>query len=201
MNEISGEQIQKAAAVIRNGGLVASPTETCYGLIVDPFNEHALRKLFRVKQRPEIKPVLVLISNRSQLEMLVSSIPENAVKLMDHFWPGPLTMIFPARPDLSSILTGNTSTVGVRISPNPFATALLKACGIPLTATSANKSGNNAAVSAGEVRAIFGNDVDLILDGGKTPGRLGSTLIGFKGDQITCIREGRIPFQDILNAV
>jgi len=198
---ITEEQIHHAASVIQNGGLVAFPTETYYGLGADPFNEDALQQLFRVKQRSALKPVLVLIGSTDQLAMLTSSVPETARRLMDRFWPGPLTMVLPARPELSSILTGNTSTVGVRLSPHPVAAAILQACGTPLTATSANKSGDDAAVSAAEVRAIFGNEVDLVVDGGKTPGRLGSTLIGFQKGQVQCIREGCIPFQDILNAI
>ncbi len=195
------DQIRRAASVIHNGGLVAFPTETYYGLAVDPFNEDGLQRLFRVKQRPQLKPVLVLVASEDQLAMLASSVPETARTLMDHFWPGPVTIVLPARRELSSILTGNTATVGVRLSPHPVAAALLQACGTPLTATSANKSGHPAAVTADEVRAIFGDEVDFILDGGKTPGKCGSTLVGVEDGKILCIREGRVPFQDILNAV
>jgi L-threonylcarbamoyladenylate synthase len=201
LNGILYDQVRHAASVIQDGGLVAFPTETYYGLAVDPFNEHALQRLFRVKNRPVMKPVLVLIASLDQLEMLASSVPETAAGLMEHFWPGSVTMVLPARPDLSRILTGSTSTVGVRLSPHPVATALVKACGIPLTATSANTSGDPAAVSADEVRSIFGGEVDFILDGGKTPGRHGSTLIGFGEKKVECIREGVVRFQDILDAI
>ncbi|MDH3330161.1 MAG: L-threonylcarbamoyladenylate synthase [Desulfobulbaceae bacterium] len=198
---VSENEVIRAAEVIRKGGVVAFPTETYYGLAVDPLNGKALQKLFKIKDRPALKPVLLLIADRSQLGRVTTSVPELAARLMDRFWPGPLTLVLPARPELSSLVTGNTGTVGVRLSPHPVAAALLKACGIPLTATSANRSGEAPAVTAEDVRAIFGSQIDFVLDGGKTPGKLGSTLVGFKEKNVQCIREGCIPFQDILDTI
>jgi L-threonylcarbamoyladenylate synthase len=198
---VSENEIIRAAEAIRKGGVVAFPTETYYGLAVDPLNGKALQKLFKIKDRPALKPVLLLIADRSQLERVTTSVPELAERLMDRFWPGPLTLVLPARPELSFLVTGNTGTVGVRLSPHPVAADLLKACGIPLTATSANRSGEAPAVTAEDVGAIFGSQIDFVLDGGKTPGKLGSTLVGFKEKNVQCIREGCIPFQDILDAI
>ncbi|MDW7772468.1 MAG: L-threonylcarbamoyladenylate synthase [Desulfobulbaceae bacterium] len=198
---VSAHDVAAAAEIIRDGGVVAFPTETYYGLAVDPFNEKALHRLFQVKGRPGLKPVLLLVAGRSQLAQITGPVPETAEKLMDRFWPGPLTLVLPSRPELSSYITGKTGTVGVRLSPHPAATALLGACGIPLTATSANRSGEAPAETAEEVRAIFGSQVDFVLDGGRTPGRIGSTLVGFEQDGIHCIREGCIPFREILAAV
>lgn len=200
LDGVSGLEIEKAASLIRAGGIVAYPTETYYGLGVDPFNTPALTRLFQVKNRPVVKPVLVLVADRMQIALLAREIPATAQLLMDRFWPGPLTLVLPARPELSPLLTGGTGTVGVRLSPHPLATAILHAFGAPLTATSANRSGRNPAVTAGEVRAAFGREVDLILDGGRTPGKRGSTLIGISGSQVTCIREGCISFADVLRA-
>lgn len=198
---VSEKEILRAVEVIRKGGVVAFPTETYYGLAVDPFNERALQKLFKAKGRPDLKPVLLLVAGRSQLERVATSVPDLAEKLMDRFWPGPLTLVLPARPELSKHVTGNTGTVGVRLSPHPVATALLKACGIPLSATSANKSGEAPAVTAEEVQAVFGSQIDFVLDGGKTPGKLGSSLVGCKNGNVQCIREGCIPFQEILDSI
>ena len=198
---IPPDQIQKAAAVIRRGGIIAFPTETYYGLGADPFNEGALKKLYTIKNRPFIKPVLVLVASRDQISILASSVPETAFHLMDTFWPGPLTMVLPARPELSPVLTGNTGTVGIRHSPHPVAAALLEACGTPVTATSANISGQEPAVSADDVKRMFRDTIDFILDGGRTPGMMGSTLIGFRDSQVTVIREGCIPYKDIASAV
>ena len=201
VSDIPSEEIDRAVVLLRSGGLVAFPTETYYGLAVDPFNESALQRLFRVKKRPQVKPVLVLISGKGQLNILAENIPDIAIHLIDNFWPGPLTVVLPARSTMSGLLTGGTSTIGIRHSPHPVASSLLHSMGGPVTATSANRSGEPAAVSAEDVRHIFGNEVDMILDGGSTPGKLGSTLIGFEQGQVKCIREGCIPFARILNAL
>ncbi len=191
------QEIVEAVAVLRDGGLVAFPTETYYGLAVDPFNEQALERLFTVKKRLRLKPVLVLLAEREQLGLLAAEIPDIAGPLMDHFWPGPLTMVFPARPELPALLTGGTASVGVRQSPHPLAIELVRAFGSPLTATSANRSGEEAAVSGEEVRRLFGAEIDLVLDGGATPGRAGSTLIAVTRQGIHRIREGCIAFREI----
>jgi L-threonylcarbamoyladenylate synthase len=196
----SGQDIARAAARLRVGGIVAYPTETYYGLAVDPFNENALARLFQLKNRPAVKPVLVLVADRAQVDLLAGQITVTARHLMDRFWPGPLTLVLPARSGLSRFLTGGTGTVGLRLSPHPVAAALLQAFGAPLTATSANRSGQDPAVTAGEVRAAFASGVDLILDGGETPGKMGSTLVGVCGSRVTCIREGRISFAQVMQA-
>lgn len=196
----SGREIEKAASLLRAGGIVAYPTETYYGLGVDPFNEQALARLFKVKNRPSVKPVLVLVADRGQVALLAREISGAALRLMDRFWPGPLTLVLPARSELSPFLTGGTGTVGVRLSPHPAALSLLQAFAAPLTATSANRSGQDPAVTAGEVQTAFGSEVDLILDGGKTPGKKGSTLVGVSGSQVTCIREGCISFARVMQA-
>jgi L-threonylcarbamoyladenylate synthase len=192
--------IRIAAGTIREGGIVAFPTETYYGLAVDPFNEEALRKLFLLKGRPRLKPVLLLVADGKQLARVAVSVPAGAEKLMRHFWPGPLTLVLPARPGLSSYVTGNTGTVGVRISPHPVAGRLLAECAIPLTATSANMANGVPAVTAGEVRKIFGDRIDFVVDGGKAPGGPGSTLVGFSAGKMECIRKGRIPWGEIFEA-
>jgi L-threonylcarbamoyladenylate synthase len=193
--------INQAAAILKDGGLIAFPTETYYGLAVDPFNEAALKRLFSIKKRPAVKPVLVLIPSREDIFQMIDAVPDAAGKLMDRFWPGPLTMVFSARRELSVMLTGGTGTVGVRISPHPIAQALLKAYGGPLTATSANISGEIAAVTEAEVKNTFGSDIDMVLGGGRTPGKKPSTLIKFNGNSIECIREGCIPFSEITRAI
>jgi L-threonylcarbamoyladenylate synthase len=197
---VSGREIEQAASLLRAGGIVAFPTETYYGLGVDPLNEEALTRLFRIKNRPALKPVLVLVADQEQVSLLAREISPTARRLMGRFWPGPLTLVLPARPELSAHLTGGTGTVGVRLSPQPLAAELLRNFGGPLTATSANRSGQAPAVTADEVRVAFGSEVDLILDGGRTHGEKGSTLVGVSGKRITCIREGRLSFGEVLQA-
>ncbi len=183
-----------AAALLRTGGLVAFPTETYYGLAVDPFNRQALERLFQVKRRPRQLPILVLIDAIGRLSLLTDSVPAVYRLLIDQFWPGPLTLVCPALPSLPSELTGKTGTVGVRWSPNETANALIEAFGGPITATSANLTGFPAATSAEDVARMFDDGIDLILDGGNTPGGSGSTLVGLDGGTMQCIREGKVPF-------
>jgi L-threonylcarbamoyladenylate synthase len=190
--------LNRAIAILNQGGVVAFPTETYYGLAVDPLNPLALNHLFSLKQRETSKPILTLVDDRESLPLLVQEIPPPYVPLMDEFWPGPLTLIFQARVNLPALLTAGTGTVGVRQSSHPFARQLLRAFGRPITATSANISGNNAAVDAYEVRSQFGSRIDMVFDGGRTPGIVGSTIVGFAGKTIKLIREGVIPFEDIL---
>lgn len=186
------ERIGQAARTLVAGGIVAFPTETCYGLAVDPFNEHALERLFRVKHRPADKPVLLLISSASFLESLVTHIPDIYLPLIERFWPGPLTLIFPALPGLSPLVTGGTGTVGIRISPHPVALALVETfCGA-ITATSANLSGKSPARSAAQIRDLFGETVDVVLDGGMTPASLCSTVVRESEGALQLVRPGVI---------
>ncbi len=186
---ISFQSLQEAATIIKQGGVVAFPTETYYGLAVDPFNEAALDKLFRLKKRPENKPLLTLISGLDQLLSLAESVPPCFSPLIK-LWPAPLTLVFPARKELSSRLTAGTKTIGVRISPHPVALRFVELCGHPITATSANISGAIAVNSAQAVAAQFPRDLDYIIDGGKTPGGAGSTLVGSVADHPVLLRRG-----------
>lgn len=188
---VSFQSLQEAAIVIKQGGVVAFPTETYYGLAVDPFNDAALEKLFKLKKRPENKPLLTLISGLDQLLTLAEAVPPCFSPLIK-LWPAPLTLVFPARMGLSDRLTAGTKTIGVRISPHPVAQCFVELCGHPVTATSANLSGAQAAISAQEVAAQFPVDIDYIIDGGITPGGLGSTLVGCVDDCPTLLRRGTL---------
>lgn len=193
---IPAERIDEAADWIRRGGVVAFPTETYYGLAVNPFDEAAVARLFALKQRPSAKPILLLIEEAGQLGRLASCFPALYGPLMT-FWPGPLTLVFPARSTLSPLVTGNTGTVAARVSSHPTARLLVSRVGHPITATSANISGQPATVTAAEVVAAFGPSVDCILDGGRTPGGKGSTLVGLVADEPVLLREGVIDFAAI----
>ncbi|MBI4791439.1 MAG: threonylcarbamoyl-AMP synthase [Deltaproteobacteria bacterium] len=188
--------LRDALDVIRRGGVVAIPTETYYGLAVDPFNRDAVARLFALKKRSAAKPLLTLIPGRQHLALLTAAIPPVYPPLMD-FWPGPLTLVFQARLTLSPLVTGGTGTVGARISSHPVAQLLVRALDQPVTATSANISGHAAAVTADEVRAAFGGSIDLVIDGGRTPGGMGSTLVGVRDGRLLLIRAGVIDFEKI----
>ncbi len=191
------ERICDAVACIKNGGLISFPTESYYGLGVDPFSEKAVKRLFDVKMRKSAKAVLVLIAERESLFDLVASIPDVYTQLMDAFWPGPLTLLFPARNRILRLLLGGTGNIGIRISSNSVATEVCRKLGGPVTATSANLSGMEPARSASDVVNIFGENIDLVLDGGSSDAQAGSTIVGCKDGDLYLVREGLIPWKQI----
>ncbi len=184
--------VAEAVVILRRGGVVAFPTETYYGLAVDPGNENALKRLYRLKRREPEKAILVLIENSDKITSVAASVPDQYIPLMAKYWPGALTMIFPAKKSLSTILTGNTGTVAVRVSPHPLARALVQTFGKAVTATSANLSGQSPARSASEVRNTFGDRVDYIIDGGQTIAGRCSTLVGIRKTKLIILREGQV---------
>ena len=184
--------INKASDILLSGGLVAYPTESFYGLAVDSTNENAIRRLFLLKQRSPGRPLLILIPSVEALDQYVAHIPPIAHQLIDEFWPGALTLVFEAGPKVSPLLTAGTDKIGIRLSPHPVATALAQAIGAPITGTSANISGKPACRNAGEVSGSFKEWVDLILDGGATTGKIGSTVLDITVDPPLILREGMI---------
>lgn len=187
-----GTSVDLAVELLRQGRIVAFPTETYYGLAVDPKNESAVTALFNLKKRPIEKPLLLLVKNTSQLSHLISYVPPELKPLMAKYWPGPLTLIFPAHPSINNIITAGTGTVAIRISPHQVAENLVREFGGAITATSANISGMPPAKCAQEVVDMFGNDIDYVLDGGGTTAGLCSTIIGVKKSQLQVIRIGVI---------
>jgi len=175
------------------------PTETFYGLGVNPFDEHAVDRLLQLKGRTDGKPILVLIGQRAQLPSLVRRISSVANLLMDAFWPGPLTIVFPVGNSLPHNLTAGTGTVGVRLSSCRPLAELLTICG-PLTGTSANRVGGSPAREAHQVQDAMGKDVDLIIDAGPTPGGLPSTVVDARRT-VRLIREGAITRQMLQNVL
>jgi len=186
-----------AVAVLGQGGIVALPTETYYGLAVDPFNPAALERLFVVKRRSPDKPVLVLVEDDRHLARMIPALPPIFQLLTQRFWPGPLTLVCPARPELPRLLTGSSATVGLRRSSHPLAARLVRAWDGPLTATSANLSGRTPARNAAEVVAQFGDAIDLLLDGGPCPGAAPSTLVGVRDGELVLLRAGVVDFSII----
>lgn len=189
--------LSKAADVIKSGGLVAMPTESFYGLAVSATNTRAIQRLLDVKKRSSDRPILILIPSVEHLDQYVTHTPEIARLLMDEFWPGGLTLIFESKPILPRELTAGTGKIGIRLSSHPVATALTQAVGLPITATSANISGQPACSSAKEVFQSLGESVDLILDGGETAGGKGSTVLDVTVDPPVVVREGMVSWEKI----
>jgi L-threonylcarbamoyladenylate synthase len=191
------EVIQDAAKVILSGGVVAVPTESFYGLAVHALNEKAIERLFAVKRRREDNPLLILISSGETLDSYAMNVSKRARKLVESFWPGGLTLVFFAAPILPPSLTAGTSKIGVRLSGHPVPRALAKAVGAPITGTSANRSGQPSCSTAEEVMEAVGEDIDLILDGGRTPGEEGSTVLDVTLDPPVVVREGIVSREEL----
>jgi L-threonylcarbamoyladenylate synthase len=187
----------EAGKILLSGGLVAYPTESFYGLAADANNETAIKRLFNAKKRSSGSPVLILIPAVEVLDKYVHHIPPTAMKLIKKFWPGGLTLVFEAGPDISPLLTSGTGTIGIRLSSHPVATALTRAIGAPISGTSANLSGEPPCRNADEVRRSLGNAVDLILDGGETQGVVGSTVLDVSVEPPRILRQGMVSQDEI----
>jgi len=198
------DRIDEAVAILKDGGVVAFPTETFYGLGADARNEAAIDKIFGIKGRDFRNPILVVIGDRGHLEAFAADIPLQARKLMDRFWPGPLTIVFRAAPPVSPKLTAGSGKIGIRLTSHPVAMEISKRLGGPVTATSANFSGAPECSAAAEVLSQLQGKIGGIVDGGQTPGGKGSTIVDVTTSPIKIIREGIIPaalIQDTLSTM
>src|SRR5579864_4916197 len=169
--------IAEAAALLRAGGLVAFPTETVYGLAANALSADAVSRIFAAKGRPAGNPVIVHVADAAGARALVDDWPAAAERLAERFWPGPLTLVLPRSRQVPDLVTAGGSTVGVRVPAHPVALALLHACGLPLAAPSANRSTRLSPTRAAHVLGDLGDRIDLLLDGGATPGGLESTVL------------------------
>lgn len=191
--DLSDLSLRGAADIVRGGGIIAFPTETFYGLGACPFDARAVQRIVDLKGRSlRAGPVLVLIRSRADLAALVSEITPAAERLMEACWPGPLTLVFRAAEAVPSVLTAGTGTIGVRLPAHPDVQRLLEAVGGPLTGTSANRSGRPPATTAEDIDRALGDGVDVILNGGPTPGGLPSTVVDTTVDPPRLLREGRV---------
>jgi L-threonylcarbamoyladenylate synthase len=195
------ESYPRIASVIANGGVIAFRTDTFYGLGADPFNRDAVQKIKQLKGREDGKPILVVISDRQQVGRFISG-PSTAFDLLARtFWPGPLTLIGKAAPEVLEDLAAGTETIGLRLPGDDTVRALVQVCGGALTATSANPSYQEPAETAQEVRDYFGDTVDLIVDGGDAKVDQPSTVVDTCDSEPRLIREGVIPWSAIQAAI
>jgi L-threonylcarbamoyladenylate synthase len=191
----NAEAIQTALEILRKGGLVAFPTDTVYGMGALAFDGKAVESIYVAKMRPIEKAIPVLIADAADMEKVGMDIPEVAYQLAARFWPGPLTCIVPKKPTLPEAVSA-TDTVGVRVPDHEVARAILRAAG-PMAVTSANISGQPSPSTAQEVLAQLGGRIDLIIDGGITPGGVPSTLVDCTGEELKILREGPISMEEI----
>jgi L-threonylcarbamoyladenylate synthase len=188
----AASSLDAAVKAVREGGIIAYPTETFYGLGVDAFNTAAVERLVKLKARPGGKPISIIIKDACVLKTVVSEVPPAATELIRRFWPGPLTIVFKAVDRLPGALTGSNATIGVRVSAHPTAARLAAELSVPLTATSANPSGEEPPVTPEEVLSYFGKTLDVLIDGGRLPGRLASTVVDVTGAEAKILRAGAI---------
>jgi L-threonylcarbamoyladenylate synthase len=188
--------VLQAVRALAQGQPVAIPTDTVYGLAVDPFRPGATDRIFAVKRRPRDVSLPVLVTGVEQALSLATAVPDLALELMAAYWPGPLTLVLPARAGLEADLGDDELTVGVRSPDHPVPQALCAATG-PLATTSANRHGSPPLVSAEEVAAAFGDSVSVVLDGGICTGSP-STVVDCTGQELKLLREGRIPWAELV---
>ena len=193
----SDEAVHQAAEILRRGGIVAFPTETVYGLGADAFSPLAVARIFEVKKRPHFDPLIVHVASQVDLDKLVSEIPSDARKVIEQFWPGPLTIVLLKKEEVPEIVTSGLPTVAVRMPRHPMALSLIKQAGVPIVGPSANPFGYLSPTTAQHVRDQLGDQIDFILDGGPCDVGVESTIISFEEEIPRLLRPGGVPLEEI----
>jgi L-threonylcarbamoyladenylate synthase len=192
--------IGEAAAVIRAAGVVALPTDTLYGLAANPWCANAVARVFEAKERSADRALPLVAADLLQVAGWVGPLPPAALRLAQRFWPGPLTLLVAAPIGLgllSSRVTGATGQIAIRVPAHAVPRALCEACGYPLTATSANVSGEPASADPDEVALALKGRIDMLLDAGRAPGGQPSTIVEVSGNQLRLVRAGAIPWNEV----
>lgn len=189
---VKTESIEKVIDVLQNGGVIAYPTETVYGLGGDGFNENVIERICRLKGRSNRRPFPLLISRPEDVDQFTQTVSSEALLLMKQFWPGAMTLVFAGSPSLPSLLIGKEGKVGLRVSSDPICQAILTRFYKPLISTSANLSGQKSAQSASQICEYFNNRLDLIVDGGEKKSDVPSTVIDVTERPPRIVREGKI---------
>ena len=192
-----GKDIKQAKESLDNGGLVAIPTETVYGLAANALKEESVIKIFQAKNRPSFDPLIVHVSSVSCVNDLVSEFPDSAKKLAKAYWPGPLTLVMKKSEKIPLSVTSGMDTVGIRVPNHPLSLQLLKSLDFPLAAPSANPFGYTSPTQAFHVNNQLGNSVDYILDGGTCTVGIESTIVSCVGDNVTVLRLGGLTLEEI----
>lgn len=193
----TNENIKKAAEIIQRGGIVSFPTETVYGLGANGYNPQACANIFAIKERPRFDPLILHSNCADSAKKLFSFVPDKAVRLMEKFWPGPMTLVLPKADIISDIVTAELNTVAVRVPRHPVALALIKAAGCPIAAPSANKFGRLSPTAAIHVAEQLGDAPDMILEGGRTSVGVESTIITFHENHPVLLRAGGLAAEEI----
>lgn len=191
-DKLNNEMMEKAGAIIRSGGLVAFPTETVYGLGANALDTDAAKKIYEAKGRPSDNPLIAHISDKNQVDVLAKNVSDKAKKLMEKFWPGPMTLVFEKKDIVPMGVTGGLSTVAVRMPDNEIALNLIKAAGVPIAAPSANSSGRPSPTLASHVYEDMDGRIDMIIDGGQVNIGIESTIVDMTCEPPMILRPGYI---------
>ena len=191
------KQVEEGVDILRQGGLVAFPTDTVYGLGASSNLRQAVERIYEVKQRPRNMPLPLLLAGTSHIGEFAYPVPEIAWLLARNFLPGALTLVLPRSKLVPDFITAGGTTVAVRVPAHPVPVALVMGLGNPVVGTSANLSGKPSSLTAGEVRSQFGNKIDLVIDGGRCPGGKESTIVDVTGGVPVVTREGAIPWAEL----
>ncbi|MDH5404974.1 MAG: L-threonylcarbamoyladenylate synthase [Candidatus Aminicenantes bacterium] len=194
---IDKAEIKRAAHIVRAGGAIVFPTDTFYALGVNPYDPQAVAKVYQLKRRKAILPMLLLISDVEDLKQIPIEPTPSFSPLAHHFWPGALTIVVKVADRFPANLKAGGHTLGFRLPQAEIAREIVRQCGFPITGSSANISGQPPSSHVGEVMKQFGTKIDLIIDGGTTTGVKGSTILDLSGDEPTILREGDLPWQEI----
>lgn len=189
--------IYQAAEIVKRGGIVAFPTETVYGLGADAFNPFAVARVFEVKRRPYFDPLIVHVANDEDLKKLIIEIPSDARKLMERFWPGPLTVVLFKRDEVPDLVTAGLPTVAVRMPKHAMTLSLIELVGSPIVGPSANPFGYLSPTTAEHVRDQLSDQIDFILDGGPCEVGVESTIVSFFEKKPMLLRPGGVPLEEI----
>jgi L-threonylcarbamoyladenylate synthase len=194
------ETIGVAAQILAEGGLVAFPTDTVYGVGAHAFQPDAVERIYVAKTRPRDKAIPILLAQADDLALVAEGITESARLLAERFWPGGLTLVLPKKASVPDVVSAGGPTVAVRVPDHPAPRALMAALGAPIAGTSANLTGHPSPVTAQEVEAELGGRIELILDGGRCPGGIPSTVLDLTTDPPTILRAGAIGVEEIKSA-
>ena len=191
------DDIAAAVRLLRSGGVVAVPTDTLYGLAASAFHVGAVERVYRIKGRSAAMALPLLLADPDDVALCAAEVPEMAVALASHFWPGPLTLVLRRSAAIPDAVTGGADTVALRVPDHPVPRALARALGAPITGTSANRTGGPAPTTAGAVCAELGGEVDQIIDAGECPGGVASTVLDLTGPTPVLVRAGAVTVSEI----
>lgn len=198
---VTNGDMRRPAELIRGGALVAVPTETVYGLAANGLDSAAVSAIYEVKGRPGTKPISLLVSGMEDVRSVASDIPESAFVLAEHFWPGPLTMVLHKADCVPDIVTAGGGTIGVRCPNHAHTLDLIRRCGVPLAAPSANMSGGESPKTAQEVLDVFGGRIACVVDGGRCEIGVESTILDMTVTPPRILRQGGLPEADIMRVL